>query len=112
MLTSNPRPHISVMANEFLKHFENSHLKVFFEGTVGAGGHAALMLEAHPEIERYIACDRDPQALALAASHLKPWKDKVEFVYGNFADLDLFLDEKEINEVDGFFLISECHPCN
>ena len=105
-------PHISVMEKEFLEYFDGKELKVFFEGTVGAGGHAKAILEAHPEIERYLACDRDPEALEIAKENLKPWRDKVEFIHGNFADLDLFLKERKIKQVDGFFLISEFRLCN
>jgi 16S rRNA (cytosine1402-N4)-methyltransferase len=103
------RPHISVMEKEFLNFFEGRDLKVFFEGTVGAGGHAKAILEAHPEIECYFACDRDPQALEIARETLAPWSEKVQFIHGNFSDLDLILKGKK---VDGFFLISEFHLCN
>lgn len=98
------RPHQSVMLQECLKFFEGVHLKVFFEGTVGAGGHAKAILEAHPEIETYLACDRDPEALKLAEGHLKEWKNKVELVRGNFAELDTILQQRGIQEVNGFFL--------
>jgi 16S rRNA (cytosine1402-N4)-methyltransferase len=97
-------PHASVMVAECLKGFENTELTVFFEGTLGAGGHAKAILEAHPEIERYLGCDRDPDALELAAKKLAPWKNKVEFVRGNFADLDTILRSRGIKEVNGFFL--------
>ena len=106
------RPHISVMRDEFLKYFEGCKLNVFFEGTLGAGGHAYAILEAHPEIKKYLACDRDPQAIELASSFLEPWKKKIDFINGNFADLDAFLDERGIKVVDGFFLISEFRLCN
>ncbi len=100
--------HTSVMTGECLKGFEGTELKVFFEGTLGAGGHAEAILKAHPEIERYIGCDRDPEALEIAKSRLAPLidqgKNKVEFVRGNFADLDKILREKGIKQVSGFFL--------
>jgi 16S rRNA (cytosine1402-N4)-methyltransferase len=92
------------MVAEFLKFFEGTDLKVFFEGTLGAGGHAEAILEVHPEIETYLACDRDPEALELAETRLKPWKDKVEFVRGNFGDLDTILQKRGIKQVNGFFL--------
>lgn len=98
------RPHLSVMPQEFLDYFAETHLKTFFEGTLGAGGHAKLMLEAHPEIETYIGCDRDPVALEIARKELEPWKKKLILVEGDFADLDAILKEKKIKEVDGFFL--------
>lgn len=106
------QPHVPIMVSEVLKGFEGAELKVFYEGTVGAGGHAAAILEAHPEIERYIGCDKDPQALAIASKTLEKWKSKVELVQGNFADLQDQLEERGISKVDGFFLIWECHLCN
>lgn len=104
--------HISVMQDEVVSFFKDQRLRVFFDGTLGAGGHARAILEEHPEIEKYIGCDRDPVALKIAADNLAPWKDKVEYIHGNFAHLDQYLEEREINSVDGFFLISECRLCN
>lgn len=98
------RQHISVLAEEAIQFFESIEIGIFFEGTVGAGGHAKAILEAHPEIKRYIGCDLDPEALEIAAETLKPWKDKVELIHGNFANLDLYLKERKIKTVDGFFL--------
>ncbi len=96
--------HAPVMVEEFLKFFHGINLKVFFEGTVGAGGHAAAVLKSHPEIETYLGCDRDPEAVQLAAERLKQWKNKVELVRGNFAELDTILTKRGIHEVNGFFL--------
>ena len=92
--------HISVMLKECVEGFEGCHLSTFFEGTVGAGGHAEAILQAHPEIKRYIACDKDPVALSLAKTRLAPWEDKVEFVQGDFAELSSYLKGEQ---VDGFF---------
>ncbi len=97
--------HTSVMVEPFLEHFKDRELKVFFDGTVGAGGHARAILEAHPEIEQFIGCDRDPEALKIAKKHLEPWKDKIELVHSNFAELDDILQTRKISEVNGFFLI-------
>lgn len=96
--------HVPVLLAAVLKTFEDVQLKVFFEGTVGAGGHAKAILEAHPEIERYLACDRDPAAHELAAAHLAPWGKKVEWIRGPYADLKEYLDEKKIGNIDGFFI--------
>ncbi len=105
-------PHLPVMVDEVLHYFKDRPLKVFFEGTLGAGGHARAILEAHPEIQTYIACDRDPEALKLAAAVLSPWKDKVHFVHGDFADVDQHLKNLGVQQVDGFFLIWGFHQCN
>jgi 16S rRNA (cytosine1402-N4)-methyltransferase len=94
--------HIPVLMEEVLESFKECHLKVFYDGTLGAGGHAAAILAQHPEIELYIGADRDESALELAKETLKPWKDKVVFVHGNFSDLDKHLKELGVEGVDGF----------
>ena len=97
-------PHIPVMKKEKLEYFADVSIKVFFDGTTGAGGHAKAMLEAHPEIETYIACDRDPMALAIARQNLIAFEHKVKFVHGNFLDLDKMIASVGVKKVDGFFL--------
>jgi 16S rRNA (cytosine1402-N4)-methyltransferase len=99
------RPHQPVLVKEVLEGFAGQSISVFFEGTLGAAGHAVEILKAHPEIKRYIACDLDKEALALARKNLEPWKEKVDLINGNFADFDLYLAERGIKKVDGFFLI-------
>lgn len=100
------------MVEEVLRGFEGLHISTFYEGTLGAGGHARAILEAHPEIERYFGCDKDPEAIAIAKETLAPWKEKVELIQGNFSDLDLHMSERGIKEVDGFFLTWGFHRCN
>lgn len=90
--------HKSVLLDEVLKVFDGQSIRVFFEGTLGAGGHAKAILEAHPEIERYIGCDRDPKALGIATKVLEPWGEKVEFVHGDYADVP------GCKEIDGFLI--------
>lgn len=96
--------HIPVLLAEVLQAFEGKELKTFFEGTVGLGGHAKEILNAHPEIKRYLACDRDEKAIAIAKETLKLFQEKVEWVHGPFADLEKFLDERGIQTIDGFFI--------
>lgn len=111
-MSHRPSPHLSVMLKEFLHFFEGLSLKSFFEGTVGAGGHAKALLESHPEIEKYIGCDQDPTAFAIAKEALAAWKDKVHLERGNFSHLDQYLKKNKVKEADGFFLTWECRLCN
>lgn len=111
-LSSNNRPHIPIMVEKVLEGFAGLSLKIFYEGTLGAGGHAKAVLEAHPEIERYLACDKDPEAIEIAKRVLAPWKEKVTFIQGNFADLDLQIEREGIKNIDGFFLTWEFHRCS
>jgi len=98
------RTHIPVLVNEFLAFFQSMHLSIFVDGTLGLGGHAKAILEEHPEIERFIGIDRDPQALEIASQFLESWKDKIEMIHGNYADLAVILKQRKILCVDGIFL--------
>lgn len=109
---NNTAPHIPILVEEVLNCLKDAELNVFFDGTLGAGGHARAILEAHPEIKRYIGCDKDPEALEIAKKNLAPWAHKIEFVHGDFSRLDEYLNELKVKSVDGFFLTSECHRCN
>ena len=105
-------PHISIMVDQVLSYFKDLSIGTFFDGTLGAGGHAKAILEAHPEIKKYIGCDKDPEALEIARKILAPWAHKIEFVQQDFSELDECLKNQKIQFVDGFFLTLECHLCN
>jgi 16S rRNA (cytosine1402-N4)-methyltransferase len=92
--------HIPVLLKEVLEVFASKELHTFFDGTLGAAGHAKVILEAHPEIERYIGCDRDPRAHALSKETLAPWREKVEWVRASFAEKVAEVEEK----LDGFLI--------
>ena len=104
--------HIPVMLKESLEIFEDQKLSLFFDGTLGAGGFAKALLQAHPEIKTYFGCDRDENALGLAKENLKEFEGKVEFVHANFRDVKDVLEERGVSKVDGFFLTWECHQCS
>lgn len=96
--------HKPVLLKEVLEVFAGKQLRTFFDGTLGAGGHARAILEAHPEIERYYGCDRDPRAHELSGENLAPWKEKVEWIRGSYADLAELLDERNVGCIDGFLI--------
>jgi len=78
--------HVPVLPKEVCDLFSKMALSRFLDGTVGLGGHAALLLSAHPEITEYWALDQDIEALQLAKEKLLPFQEKVHFVHTNFAE--------------------------
>lgn len=96
--------HIPVLVQQILEFFSDVKLRYFLDGTMGAAGHAKEILENHPEIELYIGCDKDVNALEIAKEKLVPFKDKVKFKHGDFAKIDTFLQEENIKCVDGVLL--------
>ena len=97
-------PHIPVLLNEILQAFAEIKLPTFVDCTLGAGGHAQALLAAHPEIKRFIGIDQDPQARAIAQTHLSQWSTKVTYVASNFKALDQQLNLLGITQVDGILL--------
>ena len=96
--------HIPVLVNEVITFFHDKKMSVFYDGTLGAGGHAHTLLQKHKEITLYIGVDRDENALAIARKTLKEWKDKVCFIQGSFADIKNFLQQIKQKGVDGILL--------
>jgi 16S rRNA (cytosine1402-N4)-methyltransferase len=86
------RPHTPVLVAEVVDWLAPARGGFFVDATLGAGGHAAALLEAGPEI-RLLGIDRDPDALALASERLRPFGDRYRLVSANFGDLDAALAE-------------------
>ncbi|MGA8163698.1 MAG: 16S rRNA (cytosine(1402)-N(4))-methyltransferase RsmH [Waddliaceae bacterium] len=97
-------PHESVLVGECLDAFAGIDIAVFVDGTLGAGGHAQKVLAAHPEVHRLVGIDQDSYSLEVAGKRLSRWKDKVQYIEGNFSDLDKHLDACRIGEIDGMLL--------
>ncbi|MBU0552972.1 16S rRNA (cytosine(1402)-N(4))-methyltransferase RsmH [Myxococcota bacterium] len=71
---------------------------VWLDCTLGAGGHAELLLEAGAVV---YAIDRDPQARALAATRLAPFGARFTPLAGDFRQARALLDAVGVAEVDG-----------
>lgn len=99
-----PPFHLPVLLDEVINAFSPLSIKIIVDGTVGAGGHAAALLQKHPEITHYIGIDQDTDALAIAAKTLKPWKGKVFLKHGNFCDIESILKSLSIGQVDAILV--------
>jgi 16S rRNA (cytosine1402-N4)-methyltransferase len=95
--------HFPVLLKEFINIFKDDEIQIFFDGTLGAAGHARAILEEHPEIDMFIGFDQDKDALDIANENLKQWMNKVKLVHANFKSLDAILDDMEIKYCDAMF---------
>jgi 16S rRNA (cytosine1402-N4)-methyltransferase len=59
---------------------------VVVDMTLGAGGHAAALLDAG--VDRIVGVDRDPEAIETAGTRLKPYGDRVRIVMSAFSEVD------------------------
>lgn len=93
--------HVPVLLEEVVALFSEQQIYTFFDGTVGAGGHAHALLSAHPEIRQYVASDRDPAALAIARERLAPWGDRVVFVRARIGEAVQTVRSLKVGPVQG-----------
>jgi len=92
--------HISIMATEWLSFLKGRKIKNYLDGTLGAGGHAEVVLRDHSEMEQFYGIDQDEYALSLAARRLEEWEKKVVFLRANFAEMG----KLNLPQMDGILL--------
>lgn len=95
--------HEPVLVNEVVEHLNPRDSGVYFDGTVGGGGHAEAILR-HAPGARYIGVDRDPQAIQASRERLAPFGERVTLTQGNFQDLETILSSVGVGLVDGVLL--------
>lgn len=95
-------PHTPVLLNECLAAFEGLKLETFVDATLGAGGHAEAILDAHPELKVFIGIDQDESALEISSERLqrKKYPASLELTQGNFSDLSCILSRLHHEKVD------------
>lgn len=97
-------PHVSVLAAEVIELLQPRSGGVYCDGTLGAGGHTRLILEASAPDGRVIAIDRDPLAHRTAKERIGDAMKRVDVVHGGFDRIDEHLDALGVDAVDGFLL--------
>ena len=75
--------HDPVLVREVMEFLTPSGKGVYLDGTVGGGGHSAILLEGCADC-RIIAVDRDSDALEAARERLAPFGARVRFIQARF----------------------------
>lgn len=78
--------HVPVMVRESLECLRAERGGLFVDCTLGLGGHAAAVLEAHPG-NRVLGLDRDGEEMALAIGRLSRFEDRLRAVRCDYRDL-------------------------
>lgn len=76
----------------------------YIDGTVGAGGHAAGILEASAPDGQLLGLDRDPAALNLAKHRLATFGARVHLQHGSYASMVAHADSLGWDKVEGVLL--------
>lgn len=96
--------HIPIMAQECIEALNVQRNKLYFDGTLGGGGHSERILEKGG---RLIAVDRDLDAINFASARFKGNPDfigRYEIVHDNFKNAKDILKRLNIDALDGAIL--------
>src|SRR5262245_2789779 len=80
--------HTPVLLGEVLKSLEPRPGGTYVDCTVGAGGHAAAVLERSAPSGRLLGLDADGEILVLAGERLEAFSNRATLVHTNFVDLE------------------------
>lgn len=94
--------HRPVMLSEVLAHLAPTDGDVILDGTFGAGGYTAAVLDAAHC--RVVAIDRDPTAIAGGSALVARSQGRLALAAGRFGDLDTIAAEAGAPRLDGIVL--------
>jgi len=88
--------HRPVMVDEIVDLLGPVPAGVVLDGTVGGGGHARAILEAHPHLS-ILGIDRDREALAAAAEKLRRFGDRATLQHARFDQFRAVMERSGIS---------------
>jgi 16S rRNA (cytosine1402-N4)-methyltransferase len=97
-------PHLPVLYHEILDALQPRMGRRYVDGTLGAGGHAAGILEASAPDGQLLGLDVDPQALSLARQRLSEYGARVVIVQASYTTLSDQLKALHWPPVEGILL--------
>ena len=96
--------HKPVMLEECMAGLDIKSGGVYFDGTLGGGGHSYEILRRSAPDGRLIATDLDDFAIAAAGEKLKEFGNRFRIFKSNYKDYERVLEEANVSELDGVLL--------
>lgn len=93
--------HVPVLLSAVLEGLRPRSGMSFIDATLGAGGHAAALLEASAPDGRLLGFDRDAAALEVARRRLARFGDRVRVVHASYAQIGRLAPAHGFEAVDG-----------
>jgi 16S rRNA (cytosine1402-N4)-methyltransferase len=94
--------HVSVLLKESVDGLNIKSDGIYIDGTFGRGGHSRLILSQLGENGRLYGIDRDPLAIAEAATITDP---RFQIIHGPFSGMESYMAERGLlGKVDGVLL--------
>ena len=92
--------HRPVLLHPLIESLQPKQGDIVVDGTLGAGGVCAALLERVLPAGRVIAIDRDPEAVELGRKRFASFGDAVVIVHGDYAECDQILERLGLHQVD------------
>lgn len=96
--------HKSVLLDETIEYLNIKPNGIYFDGTLGGGGHSLEICKRLGPAGRLIGIDQDEAAIKAGSERLKDYKDKVTIVRSNYANIAQIAKELYIEKADGIIL--------
>ena len=96
--------HKPVMLEECMQGLNLKEGGVWFDGTVGGGGHSYEILKRTSPSGRLIATDLDDEAIAAATERLQPFEGRFTIYKSNYKDFERVFEQAGVDKIDGAIL--------
>jgi 16S rRNA (cytosine1402-N4)-methyltransferase len=93
--------HIPVLLSEVIEALGVKSGGRWMDSTLGAGGHAAAILEASSPDGQLLGIDADPEAIKAARMTLEPYGRRALLVEGNFAQTEAICSQYGFRPASG-----------
>lgn len=95
--------HIPVLFHETLEGLNIKEDGIYFDGTLGGGGHSEGILNKLTT-GKLIACDKDSAAIENAKERMKAYSDKLVIIKDDYKNIFEHLDNMGIEKLDGVLI--------
>ena len=96
--------HVSVLLDETIEGLNINPDGIYFDGTLGGGGHSYEILKRLTGKGVLIGVDQDGDAIEAAGERLKEFEGKFQLVRSNYSEIETILSDLKISKIDGIVL--------
>ncbi len=96
--------HVSVMLNECMDGLNIKDGGIYFDGTLGGGGHSYEILKRSAPNGQLVATDLDDYAIGRASERLKEFSGRFTLIKDNFKSFKTIKEQLGIDGFDGILL--------
>lgn len=98
------KEHVPVLYQEIIFYLQPCPGGKYIDGTIGAGGHSAGLLEGSAPDGRVLGLDRDVEAIEFSRNRLVAAGERLALVQTSFAEMDQVARRQGFTAVDGILI--------